>query len=124
MGAVRARECKATVVHTSFCNGSDARSLSVRSPRARTQDCMMKNLPTGTASSVSDFNERTRALFKDKPEFTRKPSERKNKNRWSTKPKEDVEPSGTESEAEPADNEAEMDRDETNREEDDKATDD
>ncbi len=85
---------------------------------------MMKNLPTGSAQAITDFNERTRALFKDKPEFTRKHSERKNKNRWSTKPKEDVEPSGTEIEAELADNEAEMDRDETNREEDDKATDD
>ena len=122
MGAVRARECKATVVHTSFCNGSDARSLSVRSPRARTQDCMMKNLPTGSAQGITDFNERTRALFKDKPEFTRKPSERKNKNRWSTKPKGEVEPAEAESEPETAD-EAAADRGEANRDEDDKAID-
>jgi hypothetical protein len=38
----------------------------------------VKTLPTGTASSVSDFTERTRALFKDKPLFSPKaPAERK-----------------------------------------------
>jgi hypothetical protein len=39
----------------------------------------MKSLPTGTAQSIDNFSERTRALFKDKPVWTPQASERKNR---------------------------------------------
>jgi hypothetical protein len=78
---------------------------------------MTKNPPTGSAQSITDFNERMRSLFKDKPEFTPKPSERKNKPRWSSKAKEEAEPAEDESKLEAPEDEAEV-----GREEDDKAT--